>query len=303
MLGKHGHSDSAIRRDPLGEHRVGARQRLGPHRHARGLELREIAQPRLSRLNRQVRLTTQDLVKERTQRKHIAACIGMRGAERRLFGTRVGKRPEEQPVRREIARWFVVGVTALGDAEVDHLRGRVGIAMSDEHIARLEVAVDDPFGVRMGDPSAHFEEEHDALRQRQLRAIAVLRDRQSLDERHREPRLAVIGRARIDDPLDVRVVHAREHLPLEVEAFAKVLRGKSRTHHLDGDEATDRMLLHASVDDSGAPLRDHRLDAKWTDESIVVGSITARISRQIVHRPCASACGVHEGPPRHRGNR
>ena len=74
---------------------------------------------------------------------------------------------------RELGEQRLVGellAGRLGDAEVDHLRHRPAVVQRDQHVRRLEVAVDDPFLVRVLDRVADLDEQLEPLARVELLA-------------------------------------------------------------------------------------------------------------------------------------
>ena len=64
---------------------------------------------------------------------------------------------------------------------------------------------------------ADREEQFQPLAGRELVAVAVVGDRDALDQLHDEVGPAAVGRAGIEHPGDVGVVHQRQRLPLGLE--------------------------------------------------------------------------------------
>ena len=50
-------------------------------------------------------------------------------------------------------------IECLGDAEVDHLGNRLAVVQRDQHVGRFDVAMNDPFLVRMLDRLANLDEQ------------------------------------------------------------------------------------------------------------------------------------------------
>ena len=68
-------------------------------------------------------------------------------------------------------------VNGLGDAEVDHFGRRLAVSKRDEHVCRLDVAVNDSLLVSVLNRLADKHEELEPLSERQTIAIAVFGDR------------------------------------------------------------------------------------------------------------------------------
>ena len=91
---------------------------------------------------------------------------------------------------------------------------------------------------------------------RQAVVVAVLGDRDALDQLHDEERAAVLGRPGVEDLGDVRVVHQRQRLPLRLEARHHLPAVHPRLDELDGDQALDRLGLLGHPDGAHAALAD-----------------------------------------------
>ena len=86
--------------------------------------------------------------------------------------------------------------------------------------------------------------------------VAVLRDRHALDQLHDEVGPAGVGRARIEHPGDVRMVHHRQGLPLGLEAGDHLPRVHARLDDLERDRPLDRLGLLGHEDDAHAAFAD-----------------------------------------------
>ena len=105
----------------------------------------------------------------------------------------------------------------LGHAEVDDLGHRPAVVQGDQDVRGLEVAVDDPLLVRVLHRLADRDEQLQPLAGRQPPLVAVLGDRDALDQLHDEVGAARVGGAGVEDPGDVGVVHQGQGLPLGLE--------------------------------------------------------------------------------------
>ena len=85
-------------------------------------------------------------------------------------------------------------------------------------------------------------------------AIAVLVDRDAVDELHHEERPAAVGGAGVEDPRDAGVVHERQGLALGLEAGDDLFGVHARLDDLERDLAADGALLLGEEDDSHAAL-------------------------------------------------
>ena len=80
--------------------------------------------------------------------------------------------------------------------------------------------------------------------------------RDALDQLHDEERAAVGGRAGVEDPGDVGVLHQGQGLPLRLEAGQDVPRVHPPLDQLQRHLAADRPELLGEVDGAHAPLAD-----------------------------------------------
>src|SRR5690606_2064054 len=159
-------------------------------------------------------------------------------------------RPEHPPVLGE-----PVLLEAARDAEVRHLRAPLAV---DEDVLRLDVAVDDPLGVRGGERAADLDRVGDGLLDRQPPAAAdALLQRLALDVLEDDVGVAVVL-AGVDDGDDVRVREAGGGAGLAPEALELVrLRRDVAVEQLDRHPPLQR-LVEGPVD-GGHATRAHLL--------------------------------------------
>jgi hypothetical protein len=141
----------------------------------------------------------------------------------------------------------VAGVEALGQAEIDDLGRAVG---GDEDIAGFQVAVKHRVLVGVVDCLANGAEQPHALRRGQAAGVAVAVDRLAVDVLHHEVGQAVGRGAAVEQPGDVRVVEARQHLPLGAEALQPLVAAQVAADHLEGDLLL--VVVHAGREVDGA---------------------------------------------------
>ena len=144
----------------------------------------------------------------------------------------------------------------LGQAEVDHLGDRLAVVALDQDVRRLQVAVDDPLLVRVLHRRADLAEQRQPVRQAEAVLVAVLGERDALDQLHDEERPAVVGRAGVEDPGDVGVVHQGQGLPLRLEPGQDGPRVHARLDQLERHLPLDRLRLLGEVDGAHAPFAD-----------------------------------------------
>ena len=111
-----------------------------------------------------------------------------------------------------------------------------------------------PLWWRVLDRPAHGDEELEPLPGGEPLAVAVLVDRDAVDQLHDEERPAAVGGAGVEDPRDVRVVHQGQGLALGLEAGDDLLGVHARLDDLERDLAMDRALLLGEEDDAHAAL-------------------------------------------------
>ena len=131
--------------------------------------------------------------------------------------------------RRRRARAQILGQPPVDD---DGLAER-----ADEDVARLEVAVDDPLVVRVGDRLGggdHVRQQRQPVGER-VGVADHARQRLPEDQLHHEERLAARPEAGVVDGHDARVLQARRELHLALEAGGE--RGVLHAQHLDRDRA------------------------------------------------------------------
>ena len=81
--------------------------------------------------------------------------------------------------------------------------------------------------VRVLDRGADVDEQLEPLAEVEPVFIAVLIERLAFDVLHYEIRLAIIRLASVDQSRDVRVIEARENLPLGAKAHAEIRGGRA----------------------------------------------------------------------------
>ena len=172
-----------------------------------------------------------------------------------LLGAGVLRRHQLQPGsgrRERLAR--ELGIQQLGDAEVQQLGCAIG---DDEHVGRLDVAVDDQVLVRVLNRGADVPEELQARGGVEPVRVAVVDDRLSFDVFHGEVRPAVRRAAAVEKAGDERVLEAGENLTFVPEAADDAVGVHAALEHLDRDALLERVIVadakihgaHAAVTD------------------------------------------------------
>src|SRR6201996_5981909 len=165
----------------------------------------------------------------------------------------------ERGLEREI-----VAFDEFRDSEVEQLDLTV---FANEHIRRLDVAMDDEVGVRGGNGVEHLEEEPKSRIDVKARFIAVLIDRLTVDVLEHEIGLACSGNTGVDEFGDVRIGEQCEDSAFAPKAPFARFAEKGDVEELECDGA-----LEPSVDAARAPdashstLADVRFDAEGTDD-------------------------------------
>ncbi len=214
-----------------------------------------------------------------------------------LLGAHVLERADDRAELREHRLLGQPLGDRLGDAEVDHFRDRLAIVESDQHVGRLDVAVDHPLLMRVLDRLADRDEQLQPLARVEPGLVAILGDRDAIDELHDEVGSAAVGGTRIEDPGDVGMVHQGQSLALGLEPGDHLGGVHARLDNLQRDPAADGLLLLGHVDRAHTPLADLleelvRTDASAgslgdrsigdiTDEAIGRFPVTSRVDRQL----------------------
>jgi hypothetical protein len=169
------------------------------------------------------------------ERPDVRARVG-RGRRARLLRAHVPRRAED----RAGARGHVVA-GELADAEVEHLREREAgrAVLVQEHVRRLDVAVDDADGVRRGERLRRVEQDREEVLHADRRiGVERVAEGHPVEQLHDEVEDAVVHLPDVEHVDDVRVVDLRRGARLAREALARVLvRGRVRVHELDREVA------------------------------------------------------------------
>ena len=114
-------------------------------------------------------------------------------------------------------------------------RGRPAVAVADEDVGGLDVAVDDEAAVGVGDGRADVEEEADARGHAEAVGVAVRGDGHALDEVHRQIGTPVGRGAAVDEAGDAVVRERGEERALGLEAPHDARRVHPPPHDLERD--------------------------------------------------------------------
>ena len=239
----------------------------------------------------------QQLVAQHAERVDVGTHVDRVARAADLLGTGVGDRADVLSLARQGLRSQSLGVRQASDAEVEHL-GRA--ALLDQHVAGLQVAVDDALAVCVLDGLADSDQEAQASVDVELLLLGPGRDRRAGDELHGEEGQLAPGRLGGPGLVDARDAGMRqppEHLGLELETAQVSTRGEPGLDQLQRDVAS-RVLLLGLVDDAHAAAADLAQDAVGADafgerapvvqrvvgqesRGLVGGALEERVSRRV----------------------
>src|SRR5215831_1015741 len=87
-----------------------------------------------------------------------------------------------------------------------------------QNVRWFDVAMNDPFLVRVLDSRTDLQDEIQPLTHRQTPLVAKLSNGQALNQLHDEVRPSGVGRAAIKNPGDIGMIHQRQGLSLGLES-------------------------------------------------------------------------------------
>ena len=131
---------------------------------------------------------SEQFVKQNTERINIAARIHVQTAHLSLFRTHVGRCADELLKRGEKCLIGQPPLRGLGDPKIDHLGHRHTIVQSDQNVGGLDVAMDDPFLMRVLDGVANLYEQTQALPGIEFVLVAIIGDFDSANQFHHKER-------------------------------------------------------------------------------------------------------------------
>jgi hypothetical protein len=239
------------------ENAVGGRDGRRPGQHRRRVVQHRLGDRR-QRFSRERRTPGQHLEQDHPRGKQIRALVHR--VAQQLFRCRVPRRTDEHARGRDRRRrLFLQQGRRTGESEVEHLHASFG----DEHVRRLEIAMDDAppvqHGQRIddgnGDPQRFGGGHGDAGEARGQR-LAV-------DQLHGDERL-IVPLAELEDLTDQRVRDARRDPRLALEAQARRGIGVVVPQHLQRDVAS-QTLVFREVHDPHAASSEHPADAVVID--------------------------------------
>lgn len=133
-------------------------------------------------------------------------------------------------------------------AEVDDLGACLTVDLADQHVARLQVAVDDALAVGVVHAGADAQQDADPFGNAQAPAIAERRDRFARDMLHGEPDSAIVGRAGLQEGGDPRMAQGGQRLAFAFEPLQQIPGVTTGSDHLDSDPMHDRIALLGEED-------------------------------------------------------
>jgi hypothetical protein len=208
----------------------------------------------------------QQLVEEHAERIDVGAAVDVRRqAAVRLLGAHVRRSPHGNAELRQLGDVQQRAVERLGQAEIDHPGAGAAVFPGDQHIVRLDIAVQHAALVRVLDRRADLHEQLQAVPRGQPLAVAEVGEGQAGDVLHGEVGIAVVGGARVVDPRDPRMIHQRQHLALMLETESVAAGRAPRTDDLEGHPAVERLALLAQVDRAHAALAEQAQDGVMPD--------------------------------------
>lgn len=213
--------------------------------------LQQRASPQLLRLERG--RPGQQLVEQHAKRVDVAAPVDLDAAQFRLLRAHVRRGPDELPVRREQRLLRQTLVRGLGDPEINDLGDWGPVVKRDQHVGRLDVAMDDPLVVGVVDGLADVGEEIQPLARAEVIGVTVGRDGNAFHQLHHEIRPARVRRADVQHRRDVGMVHHRQRLAFGLESGNDLLGVHPYLDDLDRDPAPDWLLLLSRAPRTATP--------------------------------------------------
>ena len=113
---------------------------------------------------------------------------------------------------------------------------------------------------------ADLAEERESFDESESVLVAIIRERDTLDQLHHEERPSGLGRPGVEHLGDVRVFHQGQRLPLRLEAAEDGFRVHSRLDEFERDLSLDRLRLLGEIDAAHAPLADFLADFVAADD-------------------------------------
>jgi hypothetical protein len=194
-------------------------------------------------------------VQHHTEGIDVRARVGARA--RRLLGRHVVRGPDHGADGGEL----LPAVHDLGDAEIQNLHEPAAVGLEQEDVVGLEVAVDDPHGVRSGERLRNLAADVQSVAERDpTLAIDGLSEGDALQIFHHDVRGAVGKPSEIEHLHDVRAADRRGRLRLGHEPTHGLV---VLSQILADDLESDRLIEHrmaAAINDAHRPEAEQALD-------------------------------------------
>ena len=265
----------------------------------RRVALRQIAQEDVDGLGgdvrrRDERLSAHQFKQDGAQRIHIAARVHMAATVLDLLRADVARCAHELVHARKLRLRDVAALQHLRDAEVDHLRRDLPRLVAHHDVGGLQIAVDDPFLMRVMHRLANRHEELQPLPHIQFVLIAVSRDRAAFHQLHHEIGHAALRFARVEHARDVGMLHQRQRLPLRGETAKNDRAVQPGLQQFDRHQALDRLHLLCAVNDAESALAQFVQQAVAIADPAVLAACSAQRAFFAAHR-CHRRRRVHRG--------
>ena len=239
-----------------------------------GVVAEQRVEERCFALDRQWMSTGEELMENDAQRPDVGAEVDRRAAS--LLRRHVGERSEAH------ARLGEVGDVSPGQPEVEDLHLAV---VGDEHVRRLDVAMDDADMVCVGESTRDRNGDRRRPLDRERSFFDLLRQRFPLVERHRDEEAAVAGLADVVDGADVGMIERGSGACFGEESSPRLFGAEcvAGSDELERDEAGEAWVLgledhaHAAAADLreyavGLGLR-HRARKSFLEHAFVPGAV------------------------------
>ena len=198
----------------------------------------------------------QQFVEQHPQAVDVAARVDVQTGHDRLFGAHVSGGADERFKLREEGLVRQPPFGGLRNSKINHLRHGHAVVDGHEDVRRLDVAVDDPFLVRVLDGLANLDEQVEPIARGKPGFVTILRDLDAAHQFHDEVGPAGVGCAAIEHLGDVGMIHHGQCLALGFEAGNDRLRVHPQFDDLEGDPPAHRFLLLGHIDHAHAAFAD-----------------------------------------------
>ena len=177
-----------------------------------------------------------------------------------LLRGHVLQRPEHLPRLGDHGALIYSGICS--DPEIEDLHPPVAI---EDDVARLEVPMDDPYGMCVANRHAHIAQDGHACLSAELVFFGELRDADPVDELHRDVgRPSIIGHTRFVNRGDPRMVELGQNIGFTLESLTQLWIERLRPDDLQRYTTPGNLLL-GLVHDAHPPLAQYTQDHVLTD--------------------------------------